>query len=135
VGVWSKYKAHHKNPRAYLGFTGNDALLVGKGDAAGFRIEHGELKSEDYHIGSAKFRGAGVLQRKHRQTDKTEHEWKRIHSGDLELSSKEFSMGNGTAVLCATRDGSLFGQYTKEAGRDCKEVLLRAIDDGTSALL
>jgi len=114
-----------KRSNNWLGFSDGDGVQYsGRGKAATFVYEDGQLQSDGQYIGTDS--GNAYIPFEKSTTQSNSHWSVGRH---VSLESSAYSLGHGKALFCVTADNtpSLFIEFTEHPPFQCNEVLLEVV--------
>ncbi|KAK5168499.1 hypothetical protein LTR04_006626 [Oleoguttula sp. CCFEE 6159] len=120
-------KYHKRQSGGYIGFSGNDAVVVAtQAEAAVFSIVNSQLITSGQFVGAASGVGNSILQ-KFTTAPAFSTVWSAAIGGGVLFRNSAFTYGGGSAIFCSLTSGtpSIFGEYTT-ATPNCRQIILTA---------
>ncbi|TKA81781.1 hypothetical protein B0A49_00653 [Cryomyces minteri] len=120
-------KYHKRQSGGYIGFAGNDAVVVAtQADAAVFSIVNDQLITSGQFVGATSGVGNSILE-KFTTAPTLSTVWSAAIGGGVSFRNSAFTYGGGSAIFCSLSNGtsSIFGEYTT-ATPNCRQIILTA---------
>ncbi|ETN45743.1 uncharacterized protein HMPREF1541_09576 [Cyphellophora europaea CBS 101466] len=122
----SRSGRRYQTGKRYWAFSGDDAIVTDNiNDAAWFSIKNGHLKSNNKFVNLDGGSGYSVLE----LSEKPANDgctFSRSNKGDIDITRRDFSVGKGHGIFCASDDGNIFVVGSKKPPFRCYGLGLRS---------